>query len=83
MNIPAPFSVKRLPISLHSQAPEAFIIFGGLSKSGELIMKPIREAYNKNVMGIFKGKAKIILSEMKEADAAILGASALGWEVRD
>ena len=64
-------------------SPEAFIIFGGLAKSGDLIMKPIREAYDKNVLPIFRGKAKIVFSEMKEADAAILGASALGWEVKD
>ena len=64
-------------------SPEAFIIFGGLAKSRDLIMKPVREAFDKNVLPIFKGKAKILFSEMKEADAAILGASALGWEVKD
>ncbi|HAP50685.1 MAG: ROK family protein [Muribaculaceae bacterium] len=64
-------------------SPEAFIIFGGLAKSGDLIMKPVREAFDKNVLPIFKGKAKILFSEMKEADAAILGASALGWEVKE
>ena len=64
-------------------SPEAFVLFGGLTKSGELIMKPEREAYEKNVMTCFKGKAKIVLSEMKESDAAVLGASALGWEVKN
>ena len=33
-------------------------------------------------MPIFKGKTKIILSELKESDAAVLGASALGWEAK-
>ena len=64
-------------------SPEAFILFGGLTKSGDLIMKPVKEAYEKNILACFKGKAKIILSEMKEADAAILGASALGWEAKE
>ena len=64
-------------------SPEAFVLFGGLTKSGELIMKPVREAYEKNVMTCCKGKAKIVLSEMKESDAAVLGASALGWEVKN
>ncbi len=64
-------------------SPEAFVLFGGLTKSGDLIMNPIKEAYEKNVLGIYKGKTKIMLSEMKESDAAILGASALGWEVKD
>lgn len=63
-------------------SPQAFILFGGLTKAGDLIMKPIKEAYDKNVLPIFKGKAKIILSELKESDAAVLGASALGWEAK-
>ncbi|MBR5102927.1 MAG: ROK family protein [Muribaculaceae bacterium] len=64
-------------------SPEAFVLFGGLTKSGELLMRPIREAFEKNIMPIYKGKIKILLSEMKEADAAVLGASALGWEVKE
>jgi len=64
-------------------SPEAFILFGGLAKSGELLLKPLREAMDKNMMGIFRGKAKVLLSELKEADAAILGASALGWEAKE
>lgn len=64
-------------------SPEAFILFGGLSKSGELLLKPLREAMDRNMLGIFKGKAKVLLSELKEADAAVLGASALGWEAKE
>lgn len=45
-------------------------------------MKPLKEAYDKNVLPIFRGKAKILLSELKESDAAVLGASALGWEAK-
>lgn len=63
-------------------SPQAFIIFGGLAKSGEYLLKPMREAMEKNMLPIFKGKAKILLSELKEADAAVLGASALGWEAK-
>lgn len=63
-------------------SPEAFILFGGLAKSGELLLKPLRNAMEQNMMGIFKGKAKVLLSELKEADAAVLGASALGWEAK-
>ncbi len=64
-------------------SPEAFVIFGGLAKSGDLIMRPIKEAFDKNVLPIYRGKVKIVFSEMKEADAAILGASALGWEIKN
>ncbi len=63
-------------------SPEAFILFGGLAKSGDLLLRPIKEAMDKNMLAIFKGKPKVILSELKEADAAVLGASALGWEAK-
>lgn len=63
-------------------APEAFVLFGGLAKAGELLLKPVREAMEKNMLSIWKGKVKVILSELKEADAAVLGASALGWEAK-
>ena len=63
-------------------APEAFILFGGLSKSGELLMKPLRDSLERNLMPLWRGKVKVLLSELKEADAAVLGASALGWEAK-
>ena len=63
-------------------SPQAIILFGGLAKSGELLMKPLKEAFDKSVLPIFRGKTKIILSELKESDAAVLGASALGWEAK-
>ncbi len=63
-------------------APEAIILFGGLAKSGELLMKPLRNSMEKNLMPLWKGKVKVLISELKEADAAVLGASALGWEAK-
>ena len=63
-------------------SPQAIILFGGLAKSGDLLMRPLKEAFDKNVLPIFKGKTKILLSELKESDAAVLGASALGWEAK-
>ena len=62
-------------------APEAIVLFGGLSKAGDLIMNPIKENMEKNLLPIWKGKVKVLFSELKEADAAILGASALAWEI--
>lgn len=64
-------------------SPEAIILFGGLAKSGDYIMKPIQKALEENVLNIYKGKTKLLLSQLKDADAAVLGASALGWEVRE
>lgn len=63
-------------------SPEAIILFGGLAKAGDLIFKPTREHMEANVLPIFRNKVKLIYSELKEADAAILGASALVWEMK-
>ena len=60
-------------------APEAIILFGGLTKAGDLIMKPTQEAMEANVLSIWKGKTKLLVSELEDADAAVLGASALAW----
>lgn len=62
-------------------APEAIVLFGGLSKAGDLIMNPIRENMDDNLLPLWKGKIKLFFSELKEADAAVLGASALAWEL--
>lgn len=64
-------------------SPEAIILFGGVIKAGDLIMQPTKEHMEKNLLPIFQNKVKLIFSELKEADAAILGASALVWEMRD
>ncbi len=63
-------------------SPEAIVLFGGLAKSGDLLMKPIQESIDRNIMSAFKGKTKLLLSELKDSDAAVLGASALAWEAR-
>lgn len=63
-------------------SPEAIILFGGLAKSGDLLMRPIKESMERHMMPMFKGKVKVLISELKEADAAVLGASALGWEAK-
>lgn len=63
-------------------SPQAIILFGGLARSGELLLKPLRDALDQTVMPVFRGKTKVILSELKESDAAVLGASALGWEAK-
>ena len=61
-------------------SPEAIILFGGLTKSGDLILKPTRKHMEENLIQVFQNKVKILVSHLKESDAAILGASALAWE---
>lgn len=61
-------------------SPEAIVLFGGLTKAGEFILKPTREHMEANLIQVFQNKVKLLISHLKESDAAILGASALAWE---
>lgn len=63
-------------------SPEAIVLFGGLAKSGDLLLVPLKKAMEDNLMPIFKNKVKVLFSGMKDADAAVLGASALGWDAK-
>ncbi|MEP6675842.1 MAG: ROK family protein [Ferruginibacter sp.] len=78
------FTGKILGLSLANaimfSSPEAIILFGGLTKAGDYILKPTREHMEANLIQVFQNKVKILVSHLKESDAAILGASALAWE---
>src|SRR5688572_24994724 len=63
-------------------SPEAIILFGGLTKSGDLILKPTREHMEANLIQVFQNRVKLLISHLRESDAAILGASALVWEMK-
>ena len=62
-------------------APEAIVLFGGLARAKEFLTGPIEEAMNANVLPMWRNKVKLVYSQLKESDAAILGASALAWEL--
>ena len=62
-------------------SPEAFIFFGGLTKAGDLLMQPIIRSYKEHALEIFKDKPKFLVSSLDDAAAAVLGASAIGWEL--
>lgn len=62
-------------------SPEAFVFFGGLTKAGDLLMKPIIKSYDEHVLPIYRGKAKFLLSGLDGSSAAVLGASAVGWDI--
>jgi|SRR5690348_1467682 len=64
-------------------SPEAIILFGGVIKAGKLLMNPVKKHMEKNLLPIFQNKVKLLFSELKESDAAILGASALVWEIKE
>ncbi len=61
-------------------SPQAIILFGGLTKAGSFIMTPTKEAMEKSLIQVFKNKVQLMFSNLKESDAAILGASALVWD---
>ena len=63
-------------------SPEAIILFGGLTKAGDLIINPTRQSMEENLLPIFQNKVKLIFSQLNESDAAVLGASALVWEIK-
>ena len=62
-------------------APEAIVLFGGLARAKEFLTEPILEAMNANVLPLWRNKVQLVYSQLKESDAAILGASALAWEL--
>ena len=64
-------------------SPEAIILFGGLTKAGDLIINPTRKSMEENLLPIFQNKVKLFFSQLNESDAAVLGASALVWEIKN
>ena len=62
-------------------APEAIVLFGGLARAKEFLTQPILDGMNNNVLSLWKNKVELVYSQLKESDAAILGASALAWEL--
>lgn len=60
-------------------SPEAIVFFGGLAKAGSFILDPAKKYMEENLLKVFRNKVRFIHSAFSEADAAILGASALAW----
>jgi glucokinase len=56
-------------------SPKAIFLFGGLANAGEFLLNPVKEHFEKNLLNIYKNKIPVLLSGLKEADAALLGAS--------
>lgn len=72
---------EKLADFIEFSAPEAIVLFGGLARAKEFLREPILKAMNDNVLPLWKGKVDLLFSSLKESDAAILGASALAWEL--
>ena len=78
------FTAEKLGFALANTvaitSPKCIVLFGGLAQSGDLILKPTKKHMEANLLKIFKNKVAIVPSQLKAADAAILGASALAWQ---
>ena len=61
-------------------SPKAIILFGGLANSGNFLIDPLKKALDEHILFVYKGKTEVIISKLNDAEAAILGASALAWE---
>jgi len=61
-------------------SPKAFILFGGLVHAGDFLLTPLKKAMDENMLNVYKGKTEALVSKLNDAEAAILGASALAWE---
>lgn len=72
---------EKLADFVQFSAPEAIVLFGGLARAKEFLYEPVLESMNANLLNMWKGKVQILFSQLKESDAAILGASALAWEL--
>lgn len=64
-------------------SPEAFVFFGGLTKAGDLIMNPIKKSYHEHALNLFKDKPQFLVSSLDGSSAAVLGASAIGWDIQE
>jgi glucokinase len=60
--------------------PEAIFLLGGLAKAGNLLLKPTLKYMDENLFPVYRGKVKLLLSDLKDANAAVLGASAMAWK---
>jgi glucokinase len=62
--------------------PEAFILSGGLSKAGDILLQPIKTSMEDNLFKAYRGKIKVLLSTATRSDA-VLGPAALAWLALD
>jgi glucokinase len=70
---------RKLAESVAHTSPEAIILFGGLANAGDLIFAPTKRSLEEHVMGMFRGKVKLLPSGLPEGNTAVLGAAALSW----
>lgn len=68
---------KAIANFVHFSAPEAVVLFGGITLAGDLLLEPTRKAMEENLLKVFHNKVQLKISSLNGADAAILGAASL------
>ena len=58
-------------------SPEAIFLMGGIVRAGEILLQPTRESFAKHKLFVYKNDIPILVSQLNENNAAILGAAAL------
>jgi glucokinase len=58
-------------------SPEAIFLMGGIVNAGEILLKPTRASFDKHKLFVYQNHIPILVSQLSENDAAILGAAAL------
>jgi glucokinase len=71
----------KLADSVAHLSPEAIILSGGVAAAGALIFEPTKRSLEEHLFPIFRNKVKLIPSKLTESNAAVLGASALIWNL--
>ncbi|NJB72169.1 glucokinase [Saonia flava] len=62
--------------------PEAFILTGGLSNAGKILLDPIISSMEENLFNAYKKKIKVLISSSPSSNA-VLGPAALAWQSLD
>ncbi len=57
--------------------PEAIILAGGLSLAGQFILEPVQRHLEANLLNIFRGQTKLMISDLVNGNLAVLGAGAM------
>ncbi len=60
--------------------PQRIVLFGGIVRSGELLMEPLRRHFDRTLLNVYHGRVDLMTSALPEDDAALLGAAALGTQ---
>ena len=63
--------------------PEAIILTGGIPHAGKWLLEPTEQSFEKHVFHNIKGQTKLLVTNLKDSEREVLGASVLAWMVKE